>query len=90
MRFLQLNLNHYETAQYLLQRTNAGNKINVAILSEEYRNLYNASQISDESSRADNWMLKEHHIQKVMQTAQNDCGFIVEDIHNSATSNIIA
>lgn len=70
MSFPQLNFNYCETAQDLLIQTTTNNKIDAAILPEQYRNLGNESWISDGMSRAI-WIPRVHHIQKIIQRAQN-------------------
>lgn len=57
MRILQLNLNHCEAAQDLLMQTVRDLKIDVAVLSEQYRHMDNPCVwITDASGRAAIWI----------------------------------
>ncbi|XP_054083381.1 uncharacterized protein LOC128920325 [Zeugodacus cucurbitae] len=55
MRVLQLNLNHCEAAQELLSQTVYEQKIDVAIISEQYRNKSESTWISDCTNKAAIW-----------------------------------
>uniref|UniRef100_A0A034WR48 Putative 115 kDa protein in type-1 retrotransposable element R1DM n=1 Tax=Bactrocera dorsalis TaxID=27457 RepID=A0A034WR48_BACDO len=55
MRVLQLNLNHCEAAQELLTQTVIEQKVDIAILSEQYRNLGTENWSSDQTKKAAVW-----------------------------------
>lgn len=65
MRFLQLNLNHCEVAQDLLEQTVRESSIDIAIISEQYRNKDATQQwLNDRSSRAAIWVSAKNHVQE--------------------------
>lgn len=55
MKIIQLNLNHCEAAQELLSQIVRENKIDVAILCEQYRNLDDSVWVSDSTGKAAIW-----------------------------------
>ncbi|XP_066906401.1 uncharacterized protein [Halyomorpha halys] len=74
MRILQLNLNHCEAAQDLLYQTVREQHIDVAILSEQYKNLDSNSWVSDVSGKAAVWACNSQAIQEVNTTLHS--GFV--------------
>ncbi|CAB0030847.1 unnamed protein product, partial [Trichogramma brassicae] len=59
MRFLQLNLNHCETAQDLLRQTVRNRRIDVAIVCDQYRNLDPPyTWLADTNKQAAIWVLR--------------------------------
>ena len=52
MRVMQLNLNHCEAAQEFLKQTVYEKKVDVALLSEQYKNISDATWISDSTNKA--------------------------------------
>lgn len=55
MKLLQLNLNNCEVAQDLLRQTVAEKKIDIAIISEQYRKTDDGTWVSDSTNRAALW-----------------------------------
>ncbi|XP_017467153.1 PREDICTED: uncharacterized protein LOC108359692 [Rhagoletis zephyria] len=55
MRVMQLNLNHCEAAQELLRQTVYEEKVNIAIISEQYKNIDSGAWISDLTGKAAIW-----------------------------------
>jgi hypothetical protein len=51
MRIIQLNLNHCEAVQALLQQTVRELKVDVAILCEQYKNMNETVWVSDTSGK---------------------------------------
>ncbi|XP_066906360.1 uncharacterized protein, partial [Halyomorpha halys] len=74
MRIIQLNLNHCEAAQDLLWQTVKDLRIDVAILSEQYKNLENVAWISDITGRAAIWACGRQDITEATQDPT--CGFV--------------
>lgn len=71
MRVLQLNLNHCEAAQDLLAQTVKDVNVDVAILSEQYKDMENARVwTSDASGRSAIWLTGETSLQDAPQTAR--------------------
>lgn len=65
MRLLQLNLNHCEVAQDLLEQTVRESSIDVAIISEQYKDRDATQQwFTDCSSRAAIWISANTHVQE--------------------------
>jgi hypothetical protein len=60
MRIIQLNLNHCEAAQALLQQTVRELKVDVAILCEQYKNMNETVWVSDTSGKAAIWVCGKH------------------------------
>lgn len=71
MRVLQLNLNHCEAAQELLTHTVFEQKVDVAIISEQYKNLDNASWVSDLTNKAAVWACGDKTLQNNPLTGQS-------------------
>ncbi|XP_017468973.1 PREDICTED: putative nuclease HARBI1 [Rhagoletis zephyria] len=55
MRVMQLNLNHCEAAQELLRQTVYEEKVDIAIISEQYKNIDSGAWISDLTGKAAIW-----------------------------------
>lgn len=55
MRVMQLNLNHCEAAQELLMQTVYEEKVDIAIISEQYKNIDSGAWISDLTGKAAIW-----------------------------------
>ncbi|XP_066906400.1 uncharacterized protein [Halyomorpha halys] len=80
MRILQLNLNHCEAAQDLLYQTVREQHIDVAILSEQYKNRDGNSWVSDVSGKAAVWACNSQAIQEVNNTLHS--GFVWAKIND--------
>ena len=65
MRFIQLNLNNCETAQDLLRQTATEDQIDLAILSEYYRNLDGPTWVADSTGKAAIWTCGRYPLQEV-------------------------
>ncbi|XP_066905816.1 uncharacterized protein [Halyomorpha halys] len=74
IRILQLNLNHCDPAQDLFWKTVKDLRIDVAILSEQYKNLENVAWISDITGRAAIWAFGRQAITEATQDLT--CGFV--------------
>ena len=70
MRFLQLNLNHCEAAQCLLKKTVIELKVDVVLLSEQYKNDDSLAWFSDTTGSAAIWSLTGQPL-KESKTIQN-------------------
>ena len=55
MRVMQLNFNHCEAAQELLKQTVYEKKVDLALLSEQYKNISDGNWISDCTNKAALW-----------------------------------
>lgn len=64
MKVVQINLNHCEAAQDLLQQSVRELKADVAIVCEQYRNLDKRIWVSDVSNRAAVWVCGNHPLQE--------------------------
>lgn len=63
MKILQINLNHCEAAQELLTQTVYEKKIDVVIISEQYKNTISNTWVSDNSKKAAIWICGDKTIQ---------------------------
>ena len=82
MRLIQINLNHCEAAQDLLAQTIREKNIDVAILSEPYRNRGGSVWVKDQTGQAALWTCGEQAFQEIMEHPEE--GFIrakVKGIH---------
>ncbi len=82
INILQLNLNHCEAAQELLSQTVREHRCDIAILSEQYKNISDHSWITDSTGTAAIWVCSQRSIQDSMVAL--DQGFVwvkVDDIH---------
>jgi len=82
MKVIQLNLNHCEVAQDLLQQSVQEMEVDVAILCEQYRNVDMRNWVSDGSNRAAIWVCGSHSLQEIGGTTVS--GFVrvkVNDVH---------
>ncbi|XP_073821308.1 uncharacterized protein [Musca autumnalis] len=72
MKFIQLNLNHCEAAQDLLKQTVRELEVDLAIISEPYKNISSANWLCDKSGTTSIWSLN-----KPIQNALNSAtGFV--------------
>lgn len=55
MKLMQLNLYHGRAAQYLLSQSVFESNVDVAIVSQQYKNLHRGLWIGDENSKAAIW-----------------------------------
>lgn len=78
MRIVQLNLNHCETAQDLLCQLVREHKVDVALVSEQYKDLNEPSWESDASGKAAIWACKDFTFQGKMINKEN--GFVRANI----------
>ena len=83
MKFYQLNLNHCEAAQDLLQQNVREQKVDVAILCEQYRNMEGSrTWISDFTGRAAIWVCGSHFIQEIPHIEHHGFTWVkVQDIY---------
>uniref|UniRef100_A0A2M4CS98 Putative retrovirus-related pol polyprotein from type-1 retrotransposable element n=1 Tax=Anopheles darlingi TaxID=43151 RepID=A0A2M4CS98_ANODA len=80
MEFIQVNLNHCETAQLLLVQTTAKAKCDVALISEPYRVPEdNATWVADSSMKAAIWVMGKHPIDEVVSNSQQ--GFFIAKVN---------
>ena len=69
-RILQINLNHCVVAQDLLSQLVREEKTDVAVISEEYRDLENPNWVVDTNKKAAIWVCGSLHISRKISTAQ--------------------
>lgn len=74
MRFLQLNLNHCEAAQDLIEQTVRESRTDVAILSEPYRCLNRAQWEADRTGKAAIWTCGKCNFEERME--KSETGFV--------------
>lgn len=79
MKCLQLNLNHCEIAQDLLWQTIAEKQIDVAILSEPYRNIDGGTAVSDTTTKASIWACGRFPLQEVVVRGEE--GYVVARVN---------
>lgn len=72
MRIIQVNLNHCQAAQDLLQQTVREMNVDIAIISEQYKDLDSPSWIGSDDGRAAVWVCGELAIQE----SQKDLDFV--------------
>lgn len=74
MKILQLNLNHCATAQNLLSQAITEMNIDIAILCERYKNVYDATWQNDNTSRTSIWSCGKYAFQDLLEDPKD--GFI--------------
>ena len=72
LRILQLNLNHCEAAQDMLMQTVREEKIDVALIADQYRNFDGSSWKMDATCLAAIWACGKHPFQETMRNTE-DC-----------------
>lgn len=89
MRFLQLNLNHCEAAQDLCWQTVSELDIDVALLSEQYRDVEGSCcWMTDLTGRAAIWVKRGHFVQEVQPTKRK--GFVWLKVGNIFVCSVYA
>lgn len=83
MKIIQLNLNHCEAAQDLLTQIVRDLNVDIAILSEQYKNFPNLQAwVSDEKSRAAVWICSDTFIQDIPRVSKVGFAWVkVNDIY---------
>lgn len=74
MKIIQINLNHCEAAQDLLMQTINELKVNLAIISEQYKNLESTTWEADATGRAAIWSCWDLSLQERMDKSES--GFV--------------
>lgn len=74
MRFIQLNLNHCKATQDLLSQIICETCVDVAILSEQYKNINSAAWLSDSTGKAAIWACGKRAIEQISLTPED--GFV--------------
>ena len=89
MKLYQLNLNYCKAAQDLLQQSVLEQKIDVAILCEQYRNFEESStRYSESTGKAAIWICGDHFIQEYPSTMNN--GFTWVKVQNTYICSVYA
>ena len=65
-KVVQINLNHCQVSQDLLPKIVLEEKANIAIVSEQYRDLSNQNWVRDTTSKAAIWVCGDIHVSKKM------------------------
>lgn len=71
MKFIQLNLNHCRAAQDLLSQSLLQSNVDVAIVFEQYKDLYSGIWIADKNSKAAIWICGSRATEEIYKDPEN-------------------